>query len=46
MWEFVKKYKKSVAAAIALTTLIGVAFTYPEHAEVVAKAFCVLIGIL
>lgn len=46
MWKFIKKYKKSIAVAISILTLIGVAFTYPEHAETVAKAFLVLIGAL
>lgn len=46
MLEYIKSHKKITAAVVGLVTLIGVAFTYPEHAETVARAFCVLIGIL
>lgn len=44
--EFVKGHKKLITVAIAVTTLTGVAFIYPEHAETVARAFLILVGAL
>lgn len=44
--DFMKKHKKLLTVTAAILTLTGVAFVYPEHAETVAKAFLVIIGIL
>ena len=44
--SFIKNNKKLLTISIAVATLTGVAFLYPEHAETVARAFLVIVGVL
>lgn len=46
MIDFIKKHKKLITISVAVVTLTGVAFLYPEHTETVAKAFLVIVGAL